>query len=115
MSPIVIFGAELVCHGGREFDSCHLHTLGCERQGHPPGAYGELKRSTASGKLGQQVDGRAEHVGVEHQARGVVVTFGDVLAEMVLKHPPILASRRCAGHCIDRGIQGCPNRRGGPS
>jgi hypothetical protein len=93
MSPIVtsmpaclVLGAQPLGHRGRELDPGHRHTSSRQRQCDPAGADGELQRGAVPGELGQQVDRRAVHAGVEHRGRALVVAGGDVLTEVVLGH-----------------------------
>ena len=104
MSPIVtcdalrvVLGSELLGHGGGELDPGHGYAARGERQRDPSGADGELERRAVAGQLGQQVDRRTEHVGVEHRAGGLVVAGGDVFAEVILEHADTLAPRRATG------------------
>lgn len=66
----------------------HGHAALAEREGQPAGADAEFEGGAAAGELGEQVDRRSDHGGVEHLGRRLVVVLGDASGEVVSGHVP---------------------------
>ncbi len=62
-----------------------------EGQRDPAGADAELERRPVAGESSQEVDDRVNDGRVKHRGRRLVVPLSNLLAEVVLGHPGILA------------------------
>ncbi len=86
------FFVQLGDHLCGEVDPVHADAALRERERDPAGADSELERRPVTGKRGEELDRRIEHVWIEHVRRGLVVALRHVLAEVVLGRQAVRTS-----------------------
>ena len=78
--------AQPLDHRGREVDAVHANAALRERQRDPAGADPELERGAVTGQVCEEVDDGIDRLRAGDLRPRVVVSRGDALAEVVLRH-----------------------------